>query len=64
MTPCKQCPDKQMPKKPIKRSFVIPYQGINVCPNCKEPISRKRNHCRWCGQALDWKRHGEDSGTE
>lgn len=45
--------EKQREKKPVKRSFVIPYGGIDVCPNCKEPISKKEHHCK-CGQAIDW----------
>lgn len=45
--------EKQISKKPIKRSFIIPYEGIDVCPSCKEPISKKEHHCK-CGQAIDW----------
>ena len=45
---------KQIAKKPVKRSFIVPYEGINVCPSCKEPLpSSKEHHCK-CGQKLDW----------
>lgn len=46
--------EKQIAKKPVKRSFIVPYEGINVCPSCKEPLpSSKEHHCK-CGQKLDW----------
>lgn len=45
--------EKQIEKKPVKRSFIVPYEGINVCPSCKEPLGGKEHHCR-CGQKLDW----------
>ena len=45
--------EKQIAKKPVKRSFIVPYEGINVCPSCKEPLpSSKEHHCK-CGQKLD-----------
>lgn len=49
---CRESVEKQKPKKPVKRSFIIPYEGIDVCPNCKEPINKKEHHCK-CGQAID-----------
>lgn len=50
----KEAKEKQIPKKPVKRSFIVPYEGINVCPSCKEPLpSSKEHHCK-CGQKLDW----------
>lgn len=46
--------EKQIAKKPVKRSFIVPYEGINVCPTCKEPLpSSKEHHCK-CGQKLLW----------
>lgn len=51
---CRAAMEKQVPKKPVKRSFIIPYEGIDVCPNCKEPISKKEHHCK-CGQTIDWR---------
>lgn len=50
---CCAAMEKQKPKKPVKRSFIIPYKGIDVCPGCKEPINKKQHHCK-CGQAIDW----------
>ncbi|OUO78173.1 hypothetical protein B5F53_11540 [Blautia sp. An249] len=50
---CRAAMKKQNPKKPVKRSFIIPYEGIDVCPNCKEPINKKEHHCK-CGQAIEW----------
>ena len=49
---CRAAVEKQKPKKAVKRSFVIPYEGIDVCPNCKELINKKQHHCK-CGQAID-----------
>ncbi|MFW5670521.1 MAG: hypothetical protein ACOCM4_15070 [Acetivibrio ethanolgignens] len=46
--------EKQIPKKPVKKSFIIPYEGINVCPSCKEPLGGKKYYCCECGQKLDW----------
>lgn len=50
---CREAVERQKMKKPVKRSFIIPHEGIDVCPNCKEPISKKEHHCK-CGQAIDW----------
>lgn len=51
----KKATEKQIAKKPVKRSFIVPYEGINVCPSCKEPLpSSKEHHCK-CGQKLDWR---------
>jgi hypothetical protein len=44
---------KQIAKKPVKKSFIIPCDGIWVCPSCKEPLGGKLHHCE-CGQKLDW----------
>lgn len=49
----REAKEKQMAKKPVKRSFIIPFEGINVCPSCKRPINKKEHHCN-CGQAIDW----------
>ena len=49
-----QALEKQIPKKPVKKSFIVPYEGINVCPSCKEPLGGKRHYCSKCGQKLDW----------
>ena len=49
----KEAKEKQIAKKPVKRSFIVPYEGINVCPSCKEPLGGKEHHCK-CGQKLDW----------
>lgn len=49
---------KKIPKKPVKRSFIIPHEGIDVCPNCKNPISKKEHICN-CGQAIDWSDNDE-----
>ena len=46
--------EKQIPNKPVKKSFIVPYEGINVCPSCKEPLGGKRHYCSKCGQKLDW----------
>lgn len=46
--------EKQIPKKPVKKSFIVPYEGINVCPSCKEPLGGKKHYCCECGQKLDW----------
>lgn len=54
---CRAAVEKQKPKKPVKRSFIIPYKGIDVCPGCKEPINKKQHHCK-CGQAIDWSEEG------
>jgi hypothetical protein len=46
---------RQVQKKPVKRSFIIPSEGIDVCPNCKKPLQNKWNqYCHKCGQKLDW----------
>lgn len=45
--------EKTKPKKIIKRSFVIPYEGMDACPVCKEPLGRITNYCRNCGQRLE-----------
>lgn len=50
--------EKQIPKKPVKKSFIIPYEGINVCPSCKEPLGGKKYYCCECGQKLDWSEEG------
>jgi hypothetical protein len=50
--------EKQIQKKPVKRSFVIPYPGIYVCPKCKEALNRQEHHCR-CGQAIKWEEGDE-----
>lgn len=50
---CRAAVERQIAKKPIKRSFIVPYEGIEVCPNCKEPISKREHHCK-CGQKIDW----------
>ena len=46
--------EKQIAKKPVKKSFIVPYEGINVCPSCKQPLDDKRHYCSKCGQKLDW----------
>lgn len=52
---------KQIPKKPIGLS-VGEATSSGVCPSCArdvifitadDPVNKK-NHCRYCGQKLDW----------
>lgn len=45
--------EKTKGKKIIKRSFVIPYEGVDACPVCKKPLGRITKHCRNCGQRLE-----------
>jgi rRNA maturation endonuclease Nob1 len=51
---------KQVPTKPVKKSFIIPYDGIDVCANCKKPLPNKsHNYCSNCGQRIDWSEEKE-----
>lgn len=50
---CREAVKKTKAKKIIKRSFVIPYEGIDACPVCKEPLGRRTKYCRNCGQRLE-----------
>lgn len=52
---------KQIPKKPIGAS-IAEVTSSGTCPSCAryvtfhtedDPVNRK-NHCRYCGQKLDW----------
>ena len=52
MDELREAREKQVPKKAVKKSFIIPNKGIDVCPSCKQPISKKEHHCK-CGQAID-----------
>ena len=45
--------EKTKGKKIIKRSFVIPYEGVDAYPVCKKPLGRITKHCRNCGQRLE-----------
>lgn len=52
---------KQVPKKPVKKSFIIPYDGIDVCANCKKPLPNKSHtYCSNCGQRIDWSEEKEE----
>ena len=48
--------EKQVPKKPIMLGY-REGREINTisytCPICNKHTS-KENHCKYCGQALDW----------
>lgn len=50
---CREAVKKTKAKKIIKRSFVIPYEWIDACPVCKEPLGRRTKYCRNCGQRLE-----------
>lgn len=50
---CMENADKCKPKKAVKRSYVVPYEGIDVCPVCKQPIGKISKYCKNCGQAID-----------
>ena len=41
--------EKQIPKKPK-----MPLDAYWVCPTCKLKIDYPFEHCRRCGQAIDW----------
>lgn len=54
--------DKQIPKKVTHE---VPLHKCCTCPNCKNVVDEftdfagkkvrvTYNHCRFCGQALDW----------
>ena len=48
--------EKQIPKRPIKRSFIVGCKEatpLNGCPTCKEILHRIGNCCD-CGQKIDW----------
>ena len=48
--------EKQIPKRPIKRTFLIGCKEatpLNGCPTCKEILHRIGNCCD-CGQKIDW----------
>jgi hypothetical protein len=48
--------EKQIPKKPTKKSFIVPHDGIDVCANCKKPLQNKsHSYCSKCGHKIDWK---------
>ena len=40
---------KQIPQKPK-----MPLDAYWVCPTCKLKIDYPFEHCRRCGQAIDW----------
>lgn len=54
--------EKQIPKKPIKKSPIC-YEKTKdgtefiaydyFCPDCNKQIKATEHHCK-CGQALDW----------
>lgn len=52
---------KQIPKKPIGIS-VGEATSSGVCPTCSRDVVfftsddpvRRRNHCKYCGQKIDW----------
>ena len=55
--------EKQIPKRPIKRTFVIgckEVKPINCCPTCKEP---NNDDCCDCGQRIDWSNDTRDHGA-
>jgi hypothetical protein len=41
--------EKQIPQKPK-----MPLDAYWVCPTCKLKIDYPFEHCRRCGQAIDW----------
>lgn len=51
--------EMQIPKKPQMSESGMFY----ICPTCSKFINRREKshgnidipHCRWCGQALDWR---------
>lgn len=63
--------EKQIPKKPVllaNDGFDIDQAATLCCPNCHEPIHSdfirdkdfKPNHCRECGQMLDWSEDNDE----
>ena len=52
---------KQIPKKPIGIS-VGEVTSSGVCPSCARDVVfftsddpvRRKNHCKYCGQKIDW----------
>ena len=45
--------EKQMPKKPIYDNDNYHRTGYR-CPNCNNTNRWGYEHCRYCGQNLDW----------
>ena len=43
--------EKQMPKKPIFDTY---HRVGHMCPNCNNTNPWGYEHCRYCGQNLDW----------
>lgn len=51
--------ENRIPKKPMHSGGSVFY----VCPNCYKLIRKNEHshgkidipHCKWCGQALDWR---------
>jgi formate dehydrogenase maturation protein FdhE len=41
--------EKQIPKKPK-----MPLDAYWVCPTCGSKVEHPFEHCRRCGQAIDW----------
>lgn len=65
----RDCVEKLSPKVP-KRSDSGAY---HICPNkdCRRLIERREQshgnidipHCKWCGQALEWTKEGENNDS-
>lgn len=41
--------EKQVPKKPN-----MPLDAYWVCPSCRSKVEHPYEHCKRCGQAIDW----------
>lgn len=48
--------EKQIPKKPIYDNY---HRAGYRCPNCNNTNPWGYEHCRYCGQKLDWNEEHE-----
>lgn len=44
--------EKQIPKKPVQKSYMV--KGAVVCPICEFVVLKADGYCSHCGQHLDW----------